>query len=166
MDGLRDDEEEGYDPLTNPDPHGDNFSFEGTVGGTVPVDQVDYSKINGPEENATDPDQNRRPDTEDLDNSGYLEQQNDYFSFVVNLSPDHEDTVFVAGGDQEQINWGSPASWRMYRIPLDTIAFPAAGDPAVSTGGGSAEHNSVSSSDLSMVVNQAYDGSVVCRVWL
>ncbi len=155
MDGLRDEDETGYDPVANPDPHGDNFSFEGTQGGAVPIDQVDYSKINGPELNAGDPDQNRRPDTEDLDYSGFLDSQNDYFKYVVNLSPDHEDTVFVAGGDRERSNWGNPDSWRMYRIPLDTELFVAGatgsepsedGGRQDEAGGGTAE------------VNRAFDG--------
>jgi len=120
IDGLKDEDEFGYDPISNPDPHGDNFTFEGTIDGSVPIDQIDYSKINGPEANATDPDRNRRPDTEDLDNSGYLEKQNDYFSFAINLSPGHEDTLLVAGGDRNQNNWGDLDSWRLYRIPLNT----------------------------------------------
>ena len=161
MDGLRDEDETGFDPITNPDPHGDNFSFEGTMGGDIPVDQVDYSKINGPEANASDPDQNRRPDTEDLDNNGYLERQNDYFKFAVNLSPDHEDTVLVAGGDLERSNWGSPDSWRLYRIPLDTELFAAdttgAGPPGNAgrqgVPGGAAASGAAD-------VNRAFDGVI------
>ncbi len=163
MDGLRDEDETGYDPVNNPDPHGDNFSFEGTIGGTVPVDQIDYSRINGPEENAADPDQNRRPDTEDLDNSGYLERQNDYFKFVVNLSPDHEDTVLVAGGDQERTNWGSSNSWRLYRIPLDTELFgadPTGGNPTGNSGGQPGGASGEADAGGSPAVNRAYDGAV------
>ena len=133
LDGLKDEDEPGYDPVTNPDPHGDNFAFEGRAGGSLPLDQVDYSRINGPEGNASDPDQNRRPDTEDLDQSGYLERRNDYFKYFIDLSPDHEDTVFVAGGDRDRTNWGNADSWRMYRIPLDagaTTPDSFAGSPA------------------------------------
>ena len=108
LDGLRDEDETGFDPVTNPDPHGDNFAFEGTQGGNVPVDQVDYSKINGPEVNASDPDQNRRPDTEDLDYSGFLDVQNDYFKFVVNLSPDHEDTSVRSRRRPGAVQLGEP----------------------------------------------------------
>ncbi len=163
MDGLRDEDEDGYDPVNNPDPHGDNFSFEGTIGGTVPVDQVDYSRINGPEKNATDPDQNRRPDTEDLDNSNFLERQNDYFKFVVNLSSDHEDTVLVAGGDQERTNWGSPDSWRLYRIPLDTEllgADQAGGNPGENSEGQPGGTNGEADAGGSPELNRAYDGAV------
>ena len=162
MDGLRDEDETGYDPAINPDPHGDNFSFEGTMGGDIPVDQVDYSGINGPEDNASDPDQNRRPDTEDLDNSGYLERQNDYFKFAVNLSPDHEDTVFVAGGDLERSNWGSPDSWRMYRIPLDTELVAA--DTTGANPPGNADQQGVAGGGTAggsaQEVNRAFDGVV------
>ena len=163
LDGLQDEDETGFDPVTNPDPHGDNFSFEGTLGGSVPVDQVDYSRINGPEDNASDPDQNRRPDTEDLDYSGFLDVQDDYFKFVVNLSPDHEDTMFVAGGDRERSNWENPDSWRMYRIPLDTGLFGA--DPAVldPQGGDAGRQGSADTESMDggfATSNRAYDGSV------
>ena len=163
MDGLRDEDETGFDPVTNPDPHGDNFAFEGTMGGTVPVDQVDYGKINGPEDNASDPDQNRRPDTEDLDNSGYLERQNDYFKFAVNLSPDHEDTVLVAGGDRERSNWGRPDSWRMYRIPLDTEFFGAGPDGTDPEDDGTGRQDGAgneTAGGVSTPANRAYDGTV------
>ncbi|MYH19144.1 MAG: cell surface protein SprA [Gemmatimonadetes bacterium] len=163
MDGLRDEDETGYDPVTNPDPHGDNFSFEGTLGGSVPVDQVDYSKINGPEANASDPDQNRRPDTEDLDYDGVLQRQNNFFKFVVNLSPDHEDTVFVAGGDRERSNWGNADSWRLYRIPLDTGLFgadPAGADPQGGGAGGQGGADSESMAGGSATSNRAFDGAV------
>ncbi len=157
MDGLRDEDETGYHPVDNPDPHGDNFSFEGTMGGSVPVDQVDYSRINGPEENATDPDQNRRPDSEDLDYSGFLDSQNDYFKFVVNLSPDHEDTLLVAGGDREQSNWGNPDSWRMYRIALDTELFGA--DSTGSDASGNGDEQFVPGDGISGI-NRAFAGAV------
>ena len=163
MDGLRDEDETGYDPVTNPDPHGDNFSFAGTMGGEVPVDQVDYSKINGPEANAGDPDQNRRPDTEDLDYNGFLEIQNDYFKFAVNLSPDHEDTVLVAGGDREQSNWGNPDSWRMYRIPLDSeLAGSDAADTDPAGSGADLQGGTGVETEGgdTPVVNRAYDGAV------
>ena len=162
MDGLRDEEEAGYDPVNNPDPHGDNFHFEGTKGGTVPVDQVDYSKINGPEVNANDPDQNRRPDTEDLDYSGFLDLQNDYFEFVVNLSPDHDDTVLVAGGDLERSNWGNPDSWRMYRIPLDTeiLGAAAGADPSLAGMDRQDGADAETAEGAAGLANRAYAGSV------
>ena len=163
LDGLRDEDETGFDPVTNPDPHGDNFAFEGTQGGNVPVDQVDYSRINGPEVNASDPDQNRRPDTEDLDYSGFLDVQNDYFKFAVNLSPDHEDTMFVAGGDRERSNWENPDSWRLYRIPLDTGlsgADPAGQDPSEGNTGRQDSADAVSMMEGFATSNRAYDGSV------
>ena len=177
MDGLRDEDETGYDPVTNPDPHGDNFNFEGTIGGTVPVEQVDYSMINGPEANATDPDQNRRPDTEDLDYSGFLDIRNDYFKFAVNLSPDHDDTVFVAGGDRDRSNWGNPESWRMYRIPLDTELFGENGTEDVEgvNSPGPAGGARGAAEDGMPEVNRAFEGPVgmprfdqieMARLWI
>lgn len=163
LDGLKDEDETGFDPVTNPDPHGDNFSFEGTQGGSVPVDQVDYSRINGPEVNASDPDQNRRPDTEDLDYSGFLDIRDEYFKFAVNLSPDHEDTVFVAGGDRARSNWANPDSWRLYRIPLDTGLFggdPSGEGPQGSDVGGQDSVDTESIGGVSITSNRAYAGSV------
>ena len=130
QDGLPDEQETGFDPValapkpfnvvTNPDPHQDNFHFDATPARDFEFDKVDYSKINGTEENLNDPDRGRRPNSEDINNSGFVDNQNNYFKYKVNLSPDSPDTVLVAGGDKNRANWENPRSWRMYRIPLKT----------------------------------------------
>jgi len=133
VDGLTDDQEIGFDPTTlaavpfdpvaNPDPHRDNFFFDYSPGQNLQFDQIDYNHINGPEDNVNDPDQGRRPNTEDINNSGFIDTQNAYFQFGIHLSPDHADTSLVVGGDRDKTNWGDAQSWRMYRIPLETNAL-------------------------------------------
>ena len=136
VDGLTDEQETGfdpttvstvpYDPVTNPDPHGDNFLFDDTAAQDFQFDQVDYSNINGAEDNINDPDQGRRPNTEDINNSGFIDTQDAYFQFAINLRPDHADTALVVGGDRDRNNWGDARSWRMYRIPLETNVLNSA----------------------------------------
>jgi len=76
--------------------------------------KYDYSRINGTEGNADDPDAGRRPDTEDLDKSGYLETDNGYFQFTVDLS-----------SDENEVPDTESNGWRLYRIPLqDTTNAP------------------------------------------
>ncbi len=87
------------------------------------LDKYDYSRINGTEGNADDPDAGRRPDTEDLDKSGYLEKENGYFQFTIDLS----DTVNQVPGTESN-------GWRLYRIALrDSLAswFQQKGDTDV-----------------------------------
>lgn len=136
IDGVTDPDEIGFDPLTgtvvpydpaaNPDPHGDNFFFDPAPASRGAFDEVDYSRINGIEDNVNDPDRGRRPDTEDINNSGFLDTRDNYFMYAFNLAPDHPDTAFVAGGDLNTANWGASNSWRLYRIPLDTVQVNAA----------------------------------------
>lgn len=143
VDGLTDDLEVGFDatnlaplpfdPVTNPDPHGDNFVFDDSPARDFQFDLIDYSRINGPEDNVNDPDQGRRPNTEDINNSGFIDTQNAYFQYVINLSPNHADTTLVVGGDRDKTNWASPQSWRMYRIPLETNALNPSFDGQIGT---------------------------------
>jgi len=128
VDGLADEEETGFDPVSlvsrpydavsNPDPHGDNFFFDGSPANNFEFDKVDYSRINGVEDNVNDGERGRRPNTEDINNSGFIDTQNDFFQYAIDLSPDSPDTALVAGGDRNRANWGNKRSWRMYRIPL------------------------------------------------
>jgi hypothetical protein len=77
-------------------------------------DRYNYSRINGTEGNADDPDAGRRPDTEDLDRSGYLEMENGYFQFSIDLA-----------SDVNQVPDTESNGWRLYRIALrDTINAP------------------------------------------
>jgi hypothetical protein len=77
-------------------------------------DRNDYSRINGTEGNADDPDAGRRPDTEDLDKSGYLETENGYFQFSIDLS-----------SEVNEVQDTRSNGWRLYRITLrDTTMAP------------------------------------------
>ena len=133
QDGVPDEQELGFDSealaakqfdsVTNPDPHNDNFRFDPTPARDFKFDKVDYSQLNGTEDNLNDPDRGRRPNSEDINNSGFIDNQNNYYKYKIDLSPDSPDTELVAGGDKNQANWGSSHSWRMYRVPLNTTAL-------------------------------------------
>jgi len=75
----------------------------------------DYRRINGTEGNGErDSEAGRRPDTEDLDKSGYLETENGYFQFRIDLS-----------SDENLVPDTETNGWRLYRIALrDTIDAP------------------------------------------
>ena len=107
-----------YDPVNNPDPHRDNFFFNSSTPDGNALN-IDYSRINGMEDNVNDPDRGRRPNTEDINNSGFLDNDNNYFRYTIDLSADSDDTSFVAGGNLNRSTWGDRNSWRMYRIPLE-----------------------------------------------
>jgi len=116
--GLRDgildeDEDTGLDGVAGTDGTGvagdagdDDWYYD------TKVDKYDYRRINGTEGNADDPDAGRRPDTEDLDKSGYLETENGYFQFSIDLSS----TVNQVDGTESN-------GWRLYRVALrDSLA--------------------------------------------
>lgn len=108
LDGLFDRDEPGYHPQTNPDPNGDNWSYSYEH-------RHDYSHINGTEGNRADPDRSQKPDTEDINNNGYLDLDNDYYSYSIDLSTDGP-----AGGlpGQFLIEDTKSNGWRLLRIPL------------------------------------------------
>ena len=135
LDGLLDADEPGYNPDKtspgyNPDPNGDDFRYDNSdkeSNGRVPAD--DYSGINGLEGNATGI-ANARPDTEDLDLNGNLDETNSYFEAAIDLS----DTAYVAVDVQRDYP-GNPVvkpgnGWRLFRIPLDSPAFVRHGGPS------------------------------------
>jgi cell surface protein SprA len=88
------------------DPNGDNWYYsEGSS---------DYSKVNGTEGNGSGVQQQqggKYPDTEDLDQTGYLDITNDYFTNTITLN----DTTYLAGETEDN---GVPTGWRLYRVPL------------------------------------------------
>ena len=119
LDGLRDVDEPGYDPNTNPDPDGDDYHYE--------TGSTDYSGINNTEGNSIG-DPNGRPETEDLNLDGALETDNDYYEATVDLS----DTAYVAidvARDYPGFTLKSDNGWRLFRIPLDSPAFRSVGRP-------------------------------------
>ncbi len=100
LDGFFDEDEFGYNPLTNPDPSGDDW------------DPNDVWKINGTEGNADDLESGGRPDTEDPDFDG-LYRGNSYFTYRIDLS---DTTRFYVKGTRNN------SGWRTIRIPLRSIA--------------------------------------------
>jgi len=139
LDGLPDEEEvdengNGYDLVTNPDPSSDNWYFLGE--GKCPLspdlcnrlgnsndplwnnDSIYYEWLNGTEGNLKDPGWLSVPDEETLTRKGQV-TFNRYFSFVIDLA---EDSFRV---DNSDLN-----GWWTYRIP---IKDPSALDTIVST---------------------------------
>ena len=113
LDGLFDEDEPDYDPQTNPDPNGDNWRYD---------DKYDYSHINGTEGNASDPDRGRRPDTEDINGNGYLDLEDDYYEYSIDLSTDG-----LVGGEPGGVVVEDTRfnGWRLLRIPLwAEIGYP------------------------------------------
>jgi cell surface protein SprA len=105
LDGLFSGNEPGYDPVSNPDPEGDDWHYSND-------DPYNYSQINGTEGNRNDPDRLGRYDTEDINNNGSLDQQDGYFEYVIDLNdPEH---------------WADSTStgWQLLRIPLqDSLVY-------------------------------------------
>jgi flagellar hook capping protein FlgD len=121
LDHLRDPQEPGYDPATNPDPDHDDYFFDPNA------TPLDYSGINNME-NSGEGVANARPDTEDLDRNGFADFQNDYFSATIDLS----DSAFVAiDVARDYANIALPPGneiapdngWRMFRVPLTPEIF-------------------------------------------
>jgi cell surface protein SprA len=104
MDGLPDYLEPGYDPVSNPDPSGDDYHY-------VPGLQ-DYEHINGQEGNAVSIDAGKQPDTEDLNGDWTLEQVNSYFRYEIPLDTNKVNNKFITGGGN------TAQSWHQIRIPL------------------------------------------------
>jgi hypothetical protein len=122
LDGLHDAEEPGYDPVGNKDPNGDDFNFK--------YGSTDYSQINGTEQSNLSA-LTGRPDTEDLNENGVLDQDDSYFETSIDLS----DTSYVAIDVAKQYA-GNPVvdnndfnGWRLFRIPIAGGAFHQQGNP-------------------------------------
>lgn len=109
LDGLPSHMETGYDPVTNPDPAGDDFFYD--------PNNINPWTVNGTEGNRDDPDGGYVPDSEDDDNDGF-ETVDSYFSYRVDLSDTVNDFIgFYVSGSRNQtpeIDYG----WRTIRIPL------------------------------------------------
>ncbi|MCX6174203.1 MAG: cell surface protein SprA [Ignavibacteriales bacterium] len=117
IDGLKDTEEPGYDSVTNPDPSGDNYSFQLTQ-------NPDYSHVNGTEGNGVSIDQGRIPDSEDLNGNLTLDRVNSYFRYEIPIDTNRVSNKFIVGG-------GDNAGWYLFRIPLKDFATKI-GDPSFS----------------------------------
>ncbi|MCX6168275.1 MAG: cell surface protein SprA [Ignavibacteriales bacterium] len=104
IDGLKDVDEPGYDAATNPDPSGDDYSFQLTQ-------NPDYSHVNGNEGNAVAIDQGRLPDSEDLNRNFTLDRTDSYYRYEIPIDTSRIANKFVQGGN-------AASGWYLYRIPL------------------------------------------------
>ena len=102
LDGLSDEEEGAVFPedewFSPEDPAGDNWSYR---------NKSDYTHINGTEGSKDDGDRGLRPDSEDINNSGFLDRKNAYYHYSIDLSSDR----FLVPDTESN-------GWRLYRIPL------------------------------------------------
>ncbi len=83
------------------DPEGDNWKYD------PQRNKNDYSRINGTQGNKVDLETGDRPDTEDLNNNGVLDQRNNYYHYEVDLSTDR----YTVPGTESN-------GWRQLRLPL------------------------------------------------
>lgn len=105
LDGMTDEEERRYFDTDDPDPSGDNWAYSQS-------EPNNYTHINGTEGNRNDPDRLNRFDTEDINNSGYLDNIDSYFRYTVNLE------------NQECVVETTTTGWKLLRIPFqDTSVF-------------------------------------------
>ncbi|MGE5693237.1 MAG: cell surface protein SprA, partial [Candidatus Zixiibacteriota bacterium] len=146
LDGLPNEREPGYDPVSNPDPNKDDF----IAPGRSTDDAISLDNINGTEKNASDPERLSRPDNEDLNKTGMVTPDNSYFSFVVDLA---DTTQFMVPGsyrvDQYRERGGQILTlrpnekrslyWRQIRIPLKDSTL----SPAIATKTGSPSWSSI-----------------------
>lgn len=101
------------------DPSGDDWHYNDSV-----ADRNTYTYINGTEGNQRDPDRQNRPDTEDINNNGFLDLRDDYYAYTVPLDSDE----FVVPGTAYTCS-GCTKEWRTYRIPLWSGAYQRVGNP-------------------------------------
>lgn len=127
LDLVPDSLEDGYDPLTNPDPAGDNWFFLGdgrcpvppsqcadiidkqekALNGDFRYDSLYYEWLNGTEGNRNDLSTGGRADRERLTREAF-NQSDAYFSYVIDLASDS----FLVPGSQNQYGW------KTYRVPI------------------------------------------------
>lgn len=124
LDGLVDWQEPGYDPNSNPDPDGDDYTYNAS---SAPND---YSTINNSEKNGLLNDPNARPDTEDLNRDEILERENNYFETTIVLSDTAHVAIDVPKLYAGQSNLREFNGWRLYRIPLSDSVFTKIGSPS------------------------------------
>jgi hypothetical protein len=120
VDGLADSEESPfYHPVANPDPHGDNWYFDGNGSCPLPPDQCGrdiwndeskrYEWLNGTEGNWQDISALGCPDREQLtDSEGRF---NRYYSYELDLTTDS----FLVEGSEKP--YGASV-WKTFRIPI------------------------------------------------
>ncbi|HDL01775.1 MAG TPA: cell surface protein SprA, partial [candidate division Zixibacteria bacterium] len=129
LDGLMDEDEEGYNAETNPDPNGDDwYSFFDKQGkcplpnnGCDNISEDDYNNpqyydfLNGTEGNATDGGASQIPDKEKY--SPGFTTENSYFSYVIDLDND-PDRFMVEDSKRYPEDDLTQTPWITYRIPI------------------------------------------------
>lgn len=91
----------GFDP-----PAGEEFN-DPALDNNTSTGQVDYSKINGTQNNLNF-EGGRRPDTEDLNKTSNVLNGNDYFQFEVSLNTENNPYIVGKGNN----------GWYQYKVPL------------------------------------------------
>jgi len=104
LDTLKNEDEPGYDPDTNPDPHQDDWFYSANT------NPYDYRHINGTEGNREDGGTLALPDKDDFNRDGVSDSRNSYFSYSYDLSDDN--SGFYVENSRNIFGWGT------YRIPL------------------------------------------------
>lgn len=134
LDGLADVDEVSadgtpYDPVTNPDPAGDNWSYD-----SDPDTRNNYDHINGTENSLSDPVRGSRPDTEDLGGESEFDRVNAYYELAINLD-DEFDPALVQNSEKtsgDVTGFANALVWKTYRIPLwDSKYYQTFADPGV-----------------------------------
>ncbi|MBM3328409.1 MAG: cell surface protein SprA [Calditrichaeota bacterium] len=100
-----------------PLPSYDDFSYSFST-------RSDYSHINGSEGNGSGVvlEGGYVPDTEDLNGNNFLDQNNEYFRYRIDLT-EGDQNRYIVGGLGRRAD-GRDTGWRLYRIPLaDTLGF-------------------------------------------
>jgi len=107
------------DPYCDPsDPSGDNWAY-------TQEDKNNYWRINGTEGNKDDPLRGWLPDTEDLNGNASLDQNNNYFEYVIDLSDPLDPYLVQNSGFCGECSEPQLGDWRTYRIPInDTLLRP------------------------------------------
>jgi hypothetical protein len=110
LDGEFSHEEEGYDPVTNPDPVGDDWAYDDKG------DPYNYERINGTEGNSSGDRYGIIPDTEDLNGNNQFEETNNYYSYTIDLL----NSPYLVDSSQFYLTSGVHAGlqFRTYRIPV------------------------------------------------
>ncbi len=113
LDLMADSAEQRECNCSDPDPHGDDWSYNSN-------DRYNYERINGTEGNGSDPGTNGRPDTEDLSSNGIIDLRNNYYSYSVDLAAGEN---VVSGSERN--------GWYTVRIPFtDAFAKESVGSPS------------------------------------
>ena len=83
------------------DPEGDNWNYD------PQRNKNDYNRINGTQRNKVDLESGDRPDSEDLNNNGVLDQRDNYYHYQIDLASNR----YEVPGTHSQ-------GWRQIRVPL------------------------------------------------